>query len=136
MDCTHSLLCGFALQGHVFSYFRTLPTSNAVIVDEVVPGGAADKNGRIVVGDVLAACSAVVFKNGQSGVCVCVHILCESGRRSTDGALGRTACASHPSSLARSSPALTDSLTASAHTSPSLARRCRGRDRGARRRAV
>ncbi|KAG1663920.1 hypothetical protein FOA52_002236 [Chlamydomonas sp. UWO 241] len=38
-----------------------------VTVDEVVPGGAADKNGRIAVGDVLAACSAVVFKSGQSG---------------------------------------------------------------------
>mmetsp|Transcript_20182 Transcript_20182/g.59914 ORF Transcript_20182/g.59914 Transcript_20182/m.59914 type:complete len:188 (-) Transcript_20182:751-1314(-) len=38
-----------------------------VTVDEVKAGGEADKTGKVMVGDVLAACSAVTFKDGQSG---------------------------------------------------------------------
>lgn len=35
---------------------------DAVFVDEITPGGPADKTGLIAVGDVLSKCSAVVLK--------------------------------------------------------------------------
>lgn len=34
------------------------------MIDEVTPGGHADKTGQIQVGDILAKCSAVVLKEG------------------------------------------------------------------------
>ncbi|KAJ9523867.1 hypothetical protein QJQ45_020069 [Haematococcus lacustris] len=40
---------------------------HAVLVDEVIPGGIADKTGRVRVGDILTRCSAVVLKAGTEG---------------------------------------------------------------------
>ena len=38
-----------------------------VYVDEVTPGGAADKTGKVAKGDILSECSAVVLKSGKEG---------------------------------------------------------------------
>lgn len=36
-----------------------------IVVEEILPGGNADKLGRIAVGDVLVGCSAVTLKEGS-----------------------------------------------------------------------
>eukprot|EP01023_Acetabularia_acetabulum_P044172 TRINITY_DN4427_c0_g1_i1.p3 TRINITY_DN4427_c0_g1~~TRINITY_DN4427_c0_g1_i1.p3 ORF type:complete len:159 (+),score=14.84 TRINITY_DN4427_c0_g1_i1:47-523(+) len=41
--------------------------SKQVFVDEIVPEGNAQKDGRIQQGDVLVGCSAVVLKKGKEG---------------------------------------------------------------------
>lgn len=47
--------------------FTQKPTGGPVYVDEVTPGGNADKSGAVKVGDVLTKCSAVVLKAGKDG---------------------------------------------------------------------
>ena len=37
----------------------------SVFVDEVTPGGQADKTGKIFKGDKLTSCSAVLLKEGK-----------------------------------------------------------------------
>lgn len=41
--------------------------SRHVFVEEIVPGGNAEKNGMVRVGDVLAKTSAVMLKSGKDG---------------------------------------------------------------------
>ncbi|KAG2491231.1 hypothetical protein HYH03_010439 [Edaphochlamys debaryana] len=45
--------------------FEQSPSGGPVFVAEVTEGGAAAKSGRVVVGDVLSRCSAVVLKAGK-----------------------------------------------------------------------
>ncbi len=42
-------------------------TTECVFVEEILPGGNADKAGRIKVGDVVRKCSATVLKSGKEG---------------------------------------------------------------------
>lgn len=36
-----------------------------VFIEEIAPGGNADKDGRLAVGDTLVGCSAVILKAGK-----------------------------------------------------------------------
>eukprot|EP00197_Chlamydomonas_leiostraca_P008785 CAMPEP_0202865750 /NCGR_PEP_ID=MMETSP1391-20130828/6334_1 /ASSEMBLY_ACC=CAM_ASM_000867 /TAXON_ID=1034604 /ORGANISM="Chlamydomonas leiostraca, Strain SAG 11-49" /LENGTH=166 /DNA_ID=CAMNT_0049545627 /DNA_START=147 /DNA_END=647 /DNA_ORIENTATION=+ len=47
--------------------FAQKPSGGPVYVEEVTPGGIADKTGKVQVGDVLSKCSAVVLKSGKEG---------------------------------------------------------------------
>ncbi|KAL6752363.1 hypothetical protein V8C86DRAFT_2757499 [Haematococcus lacustris] len=47
--------------------FAQKAVGEPVLVDEVIPGGIADKTGRVRVGDILTRCSAVVLKAGTEG---------------------------------------------------------------------
>lgn len=38
-----------------------------VFIEEIAPGGNADKDGRLAVGDTLVGCSAVILKAGKEG---------------------------------------------------------------------
>ncbi|KAL4424063.1 hypothetical protein ABPG75_001364 [Micractinium tetrahymenae] len=45
---------------------RTGPPAE-VFIEEIAPGGNADKDGRLAVGDTLVGCSAVILKAGKEG---------------------------------------------------------------------
>ncbi|GAX77895.1 hypothetical protein CEUSTIGMA_g5337.t1 [Chlamydomonas eustigma] len=47
--------------------FEQKAPGEPVIVGEVMPGGAAEKSGRVTQGDILTACSAVILKAGKEG---------------------------------------------------------------------
>ena len=49
----------------VLVYTDTLFSAHSVFVDEVTPGGQADKTGKIFKGDKLTSCSAVLLKEGK-----------------------------------------------------------------------